>query len=650
MAGSQHGAAPSATVSSSPPGGGSNAAVTHSPHRPQKPGPVSVATGLVARSQRDAAPSATVSSSPLSRGSNAAMTHSPQLLRKLADGITPTASAVTSGPQGIDVASVQHPNGAAIDWGQVAGAGYKFAAVKATEGNYYTNPYYSGDITAASKAGLYVTAYEFGIPDSTTGGSVTASGTVQADYFLTAINGSYPTSGNNLPVLLDIEYNPYGKECYNLTPSQMVSWITAFNNEIRAKIGQLPMIYSTADWWNTCTGNSTAFSAERLWVAAYGTSSPPLPAGWSTWTFWQYTSTGAVPGISSKDVDHSYFNGTVTGNQAGAVGAPVWLRAHSLAAAWGQKLSYTATGLPAGLSINSDTGLISGWLTTPGTAQVTVTATGDLGATGTTSFTWTVSAAPNTGPTGRVVLDYGGKCLDDPGSSTASGTQIDLWSCNGGANQNWTMAQDRTVRIYGKCLDVSNGGTANGTAVVLDTCSGSGAEQWRIGLDAHLVNLASGKCLDDPGYRTTNGTKLEIWSCGTGTNQRWTTPAGPVVSRIAPLCLDDTGSKTANGTLVEAWSCNGNTNQRWRVKPDGTVRVFGTCMEVKGNSIAAGTPVELWTCNGGANQQWKPRANGTLQNPKSGRCLDDPGDNIQNGTKLVISDCSAAAGEDWRIR
>ncbi len=566
VAGSQHDAAPSATVSSNPPGHGSNAAMTRSPRLPQKPGAGSVATGLVARSQQGAAPSATVSSSPPGRGSNAAMTHSPQLLQNLADGITPTASAVTSGPQGIDVASFQHPNGAVIDWGQVAGAGYKFAAVKATEGNYYTNPYYSGDITAASQAGLYVTAYEFGIPDSTTGGSVTASGTVQADYFLTAINGSYPTSGNNLPVLLDIEYNPYGNECYNLTPSQMVSWITAFNNEIKAKIGQLPMIYSTADWWNTCTGNSTAFSAERLWVAAYGTSSPPLPAGWSTWTFWQYTSTGAVPGISSKDVDHSYFNGTVTGNQAGAVGAPVWLRAHSLAAAWGQKLSYTATGLPAGLSINSDTGLISGWLTTTGTAQVTVTATGDLGATGTTSFTWTVSAAPNTGPTGRVVLDYGGKCLDDPG------------------------------------------------------------------------------------YRTTNGTKLEIWSCGTGTNQRWTTPAGPVVSRIAPLCLDDTGSKTANGTLVEAWSCNGNTNQRWRVKPDGTVRVFGTCMEVKGTSIAAGTPVELWTCNGGANQQWKPRANGTLQNPRSGRCLDDPGDNIQNGTKLVISDCSAAAGEDWRIR
>ena len=227
------------------------------------------------------------------------MTHSPQLLRKLADGMKPAAT-VTSGAQGIDVASYQHPNGAAIDWAQVAGAGYKFVAVKATEGYKYINPYYSGDITAAGQAGLYVTAYEFGLPDIPTGGTAVTSGTEQADHFLTAINGSYPTSGNNFPVLLDIEYNPYGQKCYDLTPSQMVSWITAFSNEIKAKIGQLPMIYSNADWWNTCTGSSTSFSAEKLWVAAYGTASPPLPAGWSSWTFWQYTSTGAVPGVRMK--------------------------------------------------------------------------------------------------------------------------------------------------------------------------------------------------------------------------------------------------------------------------------------------------------------------------------------------------------------
>ncbi|MGD0069856.1 MAG: RICIN domain-containing protein, partial [Streptosporangiaceae bacterium] len=31
-----------------------------------------------------------------------------------------------------------------------------------------------------------------------------------------------------------------------------------------------------------------------------------------------------------------------------------------------------------------------------------------------------------------------GKCLDDPGFNTANGTQLDLWTCNGGSNQQWT--------------------------------------------------------------------------------------------------------------------------------------------------------------------------------------------------------------------
>jgi hypothetical protein len=32
-----------------------------------------------------------------------------------------------------------------------------------------------------------------------------------------------------------------------------------------------------------------------------------------------------------------------------------------------------------------------------------------------------------------------GRCLDDPGSSTTNGTKVDLWDCNGGANQQWTL-------------------------------------------------------------------------------------------------------------------------------------------------------------------------------------------------------------------
>lgn len=440
-----------------------------------------------------------------------------------------------------------------------------------------------------------------------------------------------------------------------MTASQLVSWITAFSNEIRRKAGQSPLIYTTADWWNYCTGDSKAFPGYQLWIASATTGSPTLPAAWSTWTFWQYTSKGTVQGISA-DVDLDYFNssaGTMSspGSQTGTVGAPVWLQMHALVGS----SPFSATGLPPGLSLNTATGLISGWLTKAGSYTVSVTdsatGTAPIAATGNTvTFSWTVNPAPNSGPAGRVVVAHGGKCMDDPGSRTANGTRVDLWTCTGGGNQNWTMAQDRSVRIYGKCLDAANSATTDGTPVVLYTCNGSTAEQWRIGWHGRLVNVHSGKCLDDPGYQTANGTLLDIWTCGTGTNQRWTTPAGPIVSQIAPLCVNVVGANTADGTRMDVWPCNGKTNQSFTVLPDGTIRVLGKCLDVYNSGTANGTAVDLYTCNGTAGQRWTPRANGNLANPNSGRCLADPGDSAQWGTRLVILDCSAAGGEDWRIR
>ncbi len=57
----------------------------------------------------------------------------------------------------------------------------------------------------------------------------------------------------------------------------------------------------------------------------------------------------------------------------------------------GQTFTWTATGLPTGLSIASSTGTITGTPTTPGTSTVTLTATDGLGFAGSTSFTWTVT-------------------------------------------------------------------------------------------------------------------------------------------------------------------------------------------------------------------------------------------------------------------
>jgi lysozyme len=302
-------------------------------------------------------------------------------------------------PEGVDVASFQHPkstqypNGAPIDWSQVAGAGYTFAAIKATEGSYYTNPFYASDVAAAKAAGLYVAGYHFAIPNASDGAAA------QADYAMT--NGQYAADGQTLPLELDVEYDPYTStdhtnQCYGLTPAQMVAWISAFDTEAQRLTGRLPIIYTTAGWWSTCTENSAAFGAAPLWVAAYATSSPPLLPGWPGWSFWQYSSGGTVPGITTSGAtDVSYFNDS-PGPQQNTAGDSVALQVHSLSSLAGQTVTYAAAGLPPGLSI-SGTGQITGVLSRWGTYTVTVTVTRSSGPATSVSFTWNVRPAFNPG-------------------------------------------------------------------------------------------------------------------------------------------------------------------------------------------------------------------------------------------------------------
>jgi hypothetical protein len=79
-----------------------------------------------------------------------------------------------------------------------------------------------------------------------------------------------------------------------------------------------------------------------------------------------------------------------TGNQSTTRNTAVSLQISASDSASGQTLSYQASGLPRGLSINSATGLISGTPTRVATSTVKVTATDTTGATGSASFTWTV--------------------------------------------------------------------------------------------------------------------------------------------------------------------------------------------------------------------------------------------------------------------
>jgi O-glycosyl hydrolase len=88
---------------------------------------------------------------------------------------------------------------------------------------------------------------------------------------------------------------------------------------------------------------------------------------------------------------------TSPGNQAGTVGTAASVQVHASDSASAQTLTYSASGLPAGLSIGPATGLISGTPTTAGTSTVTVTAADSTGASGSATFSWTIGTGSGGG-------------------------------------------------------------------------------------------------------------------------------------------------------------------------------------------------------------------------------------------------------------
>ncbi|WP_199044586.1 RICIN domain-containing protein [Glycomyces salinus] len=126
---------------------------------------------------------------------------------------------------------------------------------------------------------------------------------------------------------------------------------------------------------------------------------------------------------------------------------------------------------------------------------------------------------------GEVFATGAGKCLDVPDSSTANGTQLQIWDCHGGANQQWTYTDAGELSVYSggsrKCLDAEGGGTGNGTAAIIWDCHGGTNQQWTYS-GGTFTGVQSGLCLDAEEAGTANGTQVILWACNGGSNQQWT--------------------------------------------------------------------------------------------------------------------------------
>jgi hypothetical protein len=128
--------------------------------------------------------------------------------------------------------------------------------------------------------------------------------------------------------------------------------------------------------------------------------------------------------------------------------------------------------------------------------------------------------------TGALHAVGAGKCLDVPSASTTAGTQVQIWDCNGQANQTWTRTSAGQLTVYSGgsqlCLDAAGMGTSAGTKVETWTCNGQSNQQWTFNSDGTVTGAQSGLCLDVTGASTANGALAELWTCNGGSNQKWT--------------------------------------------------------------------------------------------------------------------------------
>ncbi|MFG1609910.1 ricin-type beta-trefoil lectin domain protein [Actinoplanes sp. NPDC049265] len=375
-----------------------------------------------------------------------------------------------------------------------------------------------------------------------------------------------------------------------------------------------------------------------------------------------------------------------------------------------QRLTWAATGLPAGLSIDATTGMISGTATTTQTSQATITVTNETGQTTTESFTWQVGD-------GRI-LGLNGYCADSTDASDADGNPIQLFDCGTSNAQLWTVRPDGRLEVLGKCMTVAG----DDVSIVLNACDTAAAQVWAVS-GSTVRHTLTGKCLTAP--TADRNVKLTITACGDGAGQVWNLPTAPVVldavtkrkwTTSTPPVLDVTarsakpisrytatglpagltmnpsngqlsGTPTAVGsgetvvTVTDAAGDSGATAFQWSVFHGQIRNTSGWCLDNSRGGTSDGNPILVWSCSDSDTQLWKVRSNGALEvqggcmvastlivrrgcddaadevwqatekgelrNPASGKCLSAP--SLAYDVQFTLADCAATALQMWAL-
>lgn len=191
--------------------------------------------------------------------------------------------------RGIDVSNFQ----GTIDWNQVKAAGIEFAILKV--GPVYGEPdsAFERNATECERLGIPYGVYYYSYARSV------KDANKEADRTLAWLGGHHPS----LPVYYDLE-DRYILEDSNFNKDKLAQIAQTFCNRMEA-VGLKAGIYANLNWFNNYL-NSPSLSGYDHWVAQYNWRCDYA----GSYSFWQYSSGGNVPGVNGSCDMNYCFNGS----------------------------------------------------------------------------------------------------------------------------------------------------------------------------------------------------------------------------------------------------------------------------------------------------------------------------------------------------